>query len=266
MKAMILAAGLGTRLRPLTEHRPKALVELCGTPLLEIVTRKLIQAGVDQIIINVHHLAEMIVDYVRANKGFGIHIEFSHEPIILGTGGGLQKAAWFLAGDEPFIVHNVDILSWADLRAMVEVHKSRGALATLAVQNRPTARPLAFDARGQLCGRGGQPPTRNPEGTVQWLGYNGVQVASPDLLPFLRETPPFSLIDAEVRLCADYRIVAYDLGSTPWWDVGKKEALHQAEHALLEGRVRPWWPLRPHQQGGQTTLQAAPKQERPQRR
>ncbi len=263
MKAMILAAGLGTRLRPLTERLPKALVPLCGTPLLEIVIRKLMQAGVDQIIINVHHLADMIVDYVRAQNSFGIHIEFSPEPAILGTGGGLQKASWFFAGDEPFIVHNVDILSWEDLEAMVSFHCRRGALATLAVQDRRTSRPLAFDEQGALCGRGGQSLAREPSGAVRLLGYNGVQVVSPQLLPLLAEHPPFSLIDAEVRLCASHPIVAYDIADTPWWDIGRKESLGEAEQALRAEKVRPWWPL-PSCRNEGPTAQGALNDRRPQ--
>lgn len=253
MRAMILAAGLGTRLRPLTEHLPKALVPLCGTPLLGIIIHKLVQAGVDQIIINVHHLADMIVDYVQRHKSFGIRIEFSREPTILGTGGGLQKASWFFAGDEPFVVHNVDILSWEDLRAMVSFHRRRRALATLAVQDRRTSRPLAFDGRGELCGRGGHSLAKEPNGPVRWFGYNGVQVASPELLSLLTEQPPFSLIDAEVRLCASHSIVAYDIGGTPWWDIGRKESLHEAEEALRTERVQPWWPLLGCREGGPIT-------------
>ncbi|MCR4438296.1 MAG: nucleotidyltransferase family protein [bacterium] len=241
MKAMILAAGLGTRLRPLTEHRPKALVELCGTPLLEIVIRRLIQAGVDQVIINVHHLADMIVDYVRTHRGFGIRIEFSYEPVILGTGGGLQKAAWFLAGEEPFFLHNVDILFEMDLSDLLAFHRSHGAVASLAVQDRPTSRALVVDSSGRLCGRKGYPLAREPEGPVRWVGYNGVQVISPALLCLLSERPPFSIIDAEVRLCPEHPILAYDLGSTPWWDLGTKQALLAAEQAVLEGKLCRWW-------------------------
>lgn len=241
MKAMILAAGLGTRLRPLTKHRPKALVELCGTPLLEIVLQRLIQVGVDQVIINVHHLAEMIVDYVRARRNFGIRIEFSFEPVILGTGGGLQKAAWFFAGDEPFFLHNVDILSEMDLSDLLAFHRCHEAVASLAVQERPTSRALAIDACGRLCGRKGYPLAREPEGTVRWVGYNGVQVISPPLLSLLCERPPFSIIDAEVRLCPEHAILAYDIGSTAWWDLGKKEAIAAAEQAVLEGKLHRWW-------------------------
>ncbi|MDZ7338963.1 MAG: nucleotidyltransferase family protein [candidate division KSB1 bacterium] len=241
MKAMILAAGLGTRLRPLTDQRPKALVELCGTPLIQIVIRKLVQAGVDQIVINVHHFAEKVVEYVEGHSGFGVHVEFSREPLILGTGGGLQKVARFFAGQEPFFLHNVDIVADIDLVALLNYHRTRGALATLAVQVRPTSRPLAIDNNGLLCGRMGHALNRVPDGGVRSMGYSGIQVISPGMLPLLSETPPFSLIDAEIRLCADHEIVAYDIGNAHWWDVGSREALADAERAFRSGSVIAWW-------------------------
>ena len=154
MKAMVLAAGLGTRLRPLTDDRPKALVEVCGRTLLEITLTRLREFGIQDVIINVHHYADMVMDRVKAAGNFGMHIEFSREDVLLDTGGGLKKAAWFLGGDssrdlgasankdEPFILHNVDVISTIDLQRMVEAHKQSKALATLAVQERKTSRYL----------------------------------------------------------------------------------------------------------------------------
>src|SRR6476646_10305503 len=145
MKAMVLAAGLGTRLRPLTNDRPKALVQVCGRTLLEITLTRLRDFGIHDVIINVHHYADMVIDRVKAAGNFGMHIEFSREDILLDTGGGLKKAAWFLSGDfsatkdEPFILHNVDVISNIDLQRMVEVHNQSTALATLAVQKRKTS-------------------------------------------------------------------------------------------------------------------------------
>src|SRR5712691_4590359 len=138
MKAMILAAGLGTRLKPLTDTRPKALVELSGRTLLEITLTRLRTFGVTEVIINVHHFADMIIDYLKANKNFGMRIEVSREQVLLDTGGGLKKAAWFF-GDEPFILHNVDVISTIDLRRMLQFHAEHQALATLAVRDRPTS-------------------------------------------------------------------------------------------------------------------------------
>src|SRR5208282_900437 len=146
MKAMVLAAGLGTRLRPLTDGRPKALVTVAGRTLLEITLGCLRSFGVDEVIVNIHHFADSIFDYLQANRNFGMRIEVSREDVLLDTGGGLKKAAWFfLEGDEreaePFIVHNVDVLSNIDLARMVRFHIERNALATLAVQQRDTSRP-----------------------------------------------------------------------------------------------------------------------------
>jgi NDP-sugar pyrophosphorylase family protein len=160
---MVLAAGLGTRLRPLTDDRPKALVEVGGRTMLELTLAKLKRAGVREAIVNTHHYAEMIEEYLRANDGFGMRIEVSREDTLLATGGGLKKAAWFfLEGhaegggqDEPFLVHNVDVLSTIDLSAMVRAHRESKALATLAVMERETSRYLLFDGEGRLAGRRG---------------------------------------------------------------------------------------------------------------
>src|SRR6202043_2058103 len=154
MKAMILAAGLGTRLRPLTDNRPKALVEIDGRTLLEITLSRLRKFGVSEVIINVHHFADMILEYLKTNDNFGMRIEVSREDVLLDTGGGLKKAAHFFvegssrpdsSSEEPFIVHNVDVLSAIDLRRMVQFHTENQALATLAVQDRKTSRYLLFD-------------------------------------------------------------------------------------------------------------------------
>jgi NDP-sugar pyrophosphorylase family protein len=155
---MIMAAGLGTRLRPLTDNRPKALVEVAGRTLLDGTLSRLRAAGVHEVIINVHRFADMIIEYLTANSNFGLRIEVSREEALLDSGGGLKKAAWFFLEDstrhdEPFILHNVDVLSTIDLRHMLQTHAERGALATLAVQNRKTSRYLLFNERFQLCGR-----------------------------------------------------------------------------------------------------------------
>ena len=156
---MILAAGLGTRLRPLTDTRPKALVEIAGRTLLEITITRLRAFGITEVIINVHHFADLVIDYLKSNKNFGMRIEISREEVLLDTGGGLKKAAWFFLEDpthldEPFLLHNVDVLSTIDFARMLQFHKENHALATLAVQARETSRPLLFDNHLQLRGRG----------------------------------------------------------------------------------------------------------------
>src|SRR6266849_795126 len=173
MKAMILAAGLGTRLKPLTDTRPKALVELSGRTLLEITLSRLRTFGIGEVIVNLHHFADMVIDYLKANKNFGMRIEVSREDVLLDTGGGLKRAAWFFLEDsahrdsspgdstqpksspmdEPFLLHNVDVISNIDLIRMLQFHTENQALATLAVQSRETSRPLLFDDHHQLRGR-----------------------------------------------------------------------------------------------------------------
>jgi NDP-sugar pyrophosphorylase family protein len=187
MKAMILAAGLGTRLRPLTDNRPKALVEIAGRTLLEITLTRLRAFGISEVIINVHHFADRVIDYLKSNKNFGMRIEISREDVLLDTGGGLKKAGWFFLEDpsrrdsnqidEPFLLHNVDVISTIDFARMLQFHKENRALATLAVQARETSRYLLFDDHLQLCGRraSGTPTpgfapqtaaTQNPSGTA----------------------------------------------------------------------------------------------------
>src|SRR5580658_9026793 len=163
---MILAAGLGTRLRPLTNDRPKALVEIAGRTLLEIAVERLRQFGVREVIVNTHHFAAMIRDFLATQNNFGMRIEISHEEELLDTGGGLKKAAWFFLEDpdEPFILHNVDVISSIDIARMKQFHVEQSALATLAVQQRATSRPLLFDERGQLRGRG-TPSSPQPAST-----------------------------------------------------------------------------------------------------
>ena len=157
MKAMILAAGLGTRLRPLTDNIPKALVELNGRTLLEIAIERLKSFGVTEIIVNVHHHAEKIAAFLKSKNNFGLRIELSREDdLLLDTGGGLKKATWFFQegnSDEPFLLHNVDVLTAIDFRQMLEAHKKTSTLATLAVQQRPSSRQLLFDDHGLLTGR-----------------------------------------------------------------------------------------------------------------
>jgi NDP-sugar pyrophosphorylase family protein len=208
---MILAAGLGTRLRPLTDDRPKALVTVAGRTLLEITLARLRGMGVTEVIVNVHHFAEMVVEYLKANDNFGMRIEVSREEFLLDTGGGLKKAGWFFLEDGagaqgPFILHNVDVISTIDLERMVRFHTEHGALATLAVQERETSRLLLFDGEGELCGRrtGCEVKTEwaRPAEDAQALAFSGIHVLSPRIFAELREDGAFSIIDAYLRLAA----------------------------------------------------------------
>ncbi len=222
MKAMILAAGLGTRLRPLTNDRPKALVEVAGRTLLEITISRLRSIGIGGVIINVHHFAEMVIDYLKSNDNFGIHIEISREDALLDTGGGLKKAGWFFRGDaEPFILHNVDVISTIDLRRMLEFHAAQKALATLAVQHRKTSRPLQFDEHGRLRGRG------------EGVAFSGIHVISPGLLDLMNEVGAFSIIDTYVRVASSEEIVAFPADEYHCLDLGRPAAYIQPSQDIL---------------------------------
>ena len=153
MKAMILAAGVGSRLRPLTDETPKALIDVGGAPIIEHVIRRLQLAGVTEIVVNLFHLGDRIVEFLASKGNFGLHIALSRESELLDTGGGLKNAAWFFDDDCPFFLHNVDVLSEIDLGALHRFHQENGALVTLAVQSRPSSRLLLFEQDGRLCGR-----------------------------------------------------------------------------------------------------------------
>lgn len=242
MKAMILAAGLGTRLRPLTNDRPKALVEVGGRTLLEITLSRLRSFGVQDVIVNVHHFADMVVDYLKVNHDFGMHIEVSREKALLDTGGGLKKAAWFLAGDsaerdEAFILHNVDVISSIDLGRMVQFHNERKALATLAVQDRETNRYLLFDKHHQLCGRrnGKDGPDelvlRDLQPHAQ--AFSGVHIISPRIFPLMTEEGAFSIISSYLRLAGTgEKILSFPADGYYWRDLGRPEHVAQAEQEL----------------------------------
>ena|SRR5579864_164117 len=249
MKAMVLAAGLGTRLRPLTNDRPKALVEVCGRTLLEITLTRLRDFGIHDVIINVHHYADMVIDRVKTAGNFGMHIEFSREDILLDTGGGLKKAAWFLGGDssakndEPFILYNVDVISTIDLQRMVEAHKKSEALATLAVQERKTSRYLLFDGQLQLCGRRlvkeDKTEIVRPAQHLSELAFTGIHVISPRVFPLLTEEGIFSIIPAYQRLAAQgEKIQAFPADEYYWRDLGKPENILQAEQDIKANIVR----------------------------
>ncbi len=250
---MILAAGLGTRLRPLTHGRPKALVEINGRTLLEITLSRLRSFGVSEVIVNVHHFADMIVDYLKANSNFGMRIEVSREEALLDTGGGLKKAAHFFVGssvedfsppEEPFLVHNVDVLSTIDLGRMVQFHTENQALVTLAVQDRKTSRYLLFDDRLHFCGRrsgSDQQPELvgsslvQPSQQLHALAFSGIHVISPRFLAMMSEEGAFSIITAYLRLATQgEKILAFRADEYYWRDLGKPENVTQAAEDLRQ--------------------------------
>ncbi len=235
MRAMILAAGLGTRLRPLTDHRPKALVEINGHTLLEITLTRLRSSGISDVIINVHHLADSIVEYLKINNSFGMKLEISREDILLDTGGGLKKAAHFFLEDEldePFLLHNVDVISSIDIGRMIHFHLESHALATLAVQARETSRYLLFDNQLQLCGRRSSDQgdelvrSRQP---LQALAFCGIHVLSRQIFPLLTEEAVFPIIPAYLRLAAQgEKILGFRADEYSWRDLGTLESVREA--------------------------------------
>jgi len=252
MKAMVLAAGLGTRLRPLTLERPKALVTLGGRTLLEITLRKLAGAGVTEVIVNAHHFAGRIEQFLATNSamlsGLGLRVEVSLEAEILDTGGGIKRAAHFFLRDggesaEPFLVHNVDVLSAIDLASMLRAHRESGALATLAVERRAGTRQLLFDDAGQLCGRhtAGQPEELfRPAAASHPLAFCGIHVLSPAILARLDndDAEAFPIIPTYLRLAAEgARIMAYRADGCYWRDLGTAASLQQAEDDLRRGVI-----------------------------
>jgi len=244
MKAMILAAGLGTRLRPLTGDRPKALVEVGGRTLLEITLSRLRTFGIREVIINVHHFADMVVEYLKANNNFGMYIEVSPEEELLDTGGGLKRASYFFLEnsgrlEEPFILHNVDVISTIDLGRMVQFHTERQALATLAVQKRETSRYLLFDEQRQLCGRQAgrdqAPELVRPSQQVQALAFSGIHVISTRLLSMMTEKGAFSIIPTYLRLAGlGEKILAFRADKYYWRDLGRPENVALAAEELYK--------------------------------
>lgn len=241
MKAMVLAAGLGTRLRPLTNVRPKALVEVGGRTLLEITLARLRECDVRDVIINVHHFADLMVDYLRTHNSFDMRIEISQEDNLLDTGGGLKKAAWFFlencSADEPFILHNVDVISTIDLHRMAKFHAEHQALATLAVQQRHSSRQLLFNDQFQLCGRhaakDGKTEIVRHSNLLQPLAFSGIHLISPRLLAMMSEEGVFSIIDTYLRLAArGEKILGFRADEYYWRDLGKPESIVQAEQDL----------------------------------
>ena len=238
MKAMVLAAGLGTRLRPLTDDRPKALVEVAGRTLLEIALTRLRAFGIRDVIVNVHHFADRMIEYLASNNNFGMNLAISREDVLLDTGGGLKKAAWFFKDDpQPFLLHNVDVISSIDFADMIEAHTRGGAMATLAVQERESSRYLLFDGEQRLVGRriGDKDEIARASDEKQPLAFCGIHVISPRLLTMMREEGVFSIINSYLDLAArGETISAFRADEYYWRDLGKIEEIRQAEEDLAK--------------------------------
>lgn len=237
---MIFAAGLGTRLKPLTDHMPKALVPVAGKPMLEHVIEKLKAAGFDEIVINVHHFANQIIDFLKEKNNFGITIHISDETdFLLDTGGGIKKAAPYF--DEPFLIHNVDILSNTDLKALYNYHLQSGNDATLLVSPRQTTRYLLFNSDRRLCGWINKDTLQTkPEGFIyqpnvqKEYAFSGIHIISPGLFKYMDEkwNGKFSIMDFYLQLCQEALIGGYAKEDLQLIDIGKPETLAKAEEYI----------------------------------
>jgi NDP-sugar pyrophosphorylase family protein len=239
MKAMILAAGLGTRLGPLTEKQPKALVEIQGKALLEMVLKRLAAHGFREIIINIHHFADQIKTYLATHRNFGLHIELSDESgQLLDTGGGIKKAAWFFADGQPFLVHNVDIFSNVNLAALYAAHRNSGAMATLCCTTRPSSRYFLFDAQHRLCGwqnvkTGVQKITVETSQPLTPMAFSGIQVIDPRLVALMPQSGAFSIVDAYLQLSPQVLIQCFAAPHADVIDAGKPETLTQLRQFII---------------------------------
>lgn len=239
MKAMILAAGLGTRLKPFTDKHPKALAIVNGKTILQRNIEYLASFGIREVIVNVHHFADQIIDLIKANNGFGSVITFSDETReVLETGGGIKKAARFFEKDEaPFIVMNVDILTDMNLEQMMLQHKKSNSIATLAVSSRITSRYFLFDEKDHLCGwknenTGEQKISRESKNYVQ-KAFSGIQVLSPKIFDLIKMEGKFSMVDVYLDLAKTQDITAFDHSGSNFIDVGKPESILKAERIFI---------------------------------
>jgi NDP-sugar pyrophosphorylase family protein len=210
--------------------------------MLEFALMRLRDFGIHEVIINTHHFADMVADYLRAHQNFGMQIEISYEEVLLDTGGGIKHAAHFFRGsDEPFLVHNVDVLSTIDFSRMVQFHMDRNALATLAVQDRPTSRYLLFDQNEELCGRRagltGESELVRRASEPFALAFSGIHVLSPRIFSVLNEEGTFSIIPAYLRLAAlKESLLAFRADRYYWRDLGRPEHITEAARDLALGR------------------------------
>jgi NDP-sugar pyrophosphorylase family protein len=248
MKALIFAAGLGTRLKPFTDHAPKAMAPVDGVPVIGRVMRRLVAEGVDTFVVNVHHFADQIIDYLRANDNFGVTVHISDErEMLLETGGGLLKARQWLDGDAPFIMHNADILTDLDIHAMIDAHRDSGAVATLLAAKRDTSRYLYFDDNDRMRGWANiktletRPAGFAPDQSLNRYAFGGVHVVSPaifDDLARYTDKPKFSIMDYYIDRCRDLDIRCHvPSAHYHWLDIGSPETLARADMMCRQGEI-----------------------------
>ena len=238
MKAMLLAAGLGTRLKPFTEEHPKALAVVNGKSLLQRNIEYLASFGITDVIVNVHHFPDQITDAILSNNGYGSRITISDErDQVLETGGGLLKARSFFDGSSPFVLMNVDILTDLDIGRMVDQHKASKALATLAVSNRQTTRYFLFNEEGHLCGwkntKTGEQKIRKEASKYFEKAFSGIHLITPEIFTLIRQRGKFSMVDVYLDLCKTNSIIGFDHNTSKFIDVGKPESLAIANEIFM---------------------------------
>jgi len=232
MKAMILAAGLGTRLKPFTDTHPKALAEVNNKPILLRNIDYLRSFGIDEIIINVHHFANQIIDFIQENKIPNILIS-DETDVVLETGGGLKKASYLLEDSNPFVLMNVDILTDLDLGKMILSHKENNPIATLGVSKRESSRCFLFNEKNELCGWRNK--TKNEEKISQKemnyteFAFSGIHIIHPAIFKLMKQEGKFSMVDVYLELAKTEKIIGYDHTGSHLIDVGKPESIIKAE-------------------------------------
>lgn len=239
MKAFILAAGLGTRLIPYTIDKPKALVELQGITLLERAIRKVNELDVSEIIVNIHHFGEKIINFLNENQNFHLQITISDErEELLDTGGAILKAHQQLGNKESFLLYNVDVLSTIDLVAFSAWHSKKGGIATLAVRDRLTDRYMVFNQEMQLSGwrniKTGEEKIVRKDDLLRDFAFSGIQIIEPEIFSLISESGRFSLIQLYLRLAMSEAIYGYSDTSWLWMDLGKPEQLAEAEKLIQQ--------------------------------
>jgi NDP-sugar pyrophosphorylase family protein len=234
---MFLAAGLGTRLRPLTSTTPKALIPVMGRPMLDWAMAHVGAEGIREVIINLHHFPDAISEHVEHRRGYGMGVAFSRESTLMGTGGGVKKAEWFLK-DRPFVLRNVDVLAGFPVRPLLERLQHGGVVAALAVQHRETSRALLWDGDGHLCGRlsHARPDVvRRPRGRVEPLGFTGIHALSPRVFEMMPVGEPFCIVEFYLDLARRGETIAcHQVDQFYWRDLGTHESLKKAEAELAE--------------------------------
>jgi len=242
-QAFILAAGLGTRLGKQTENKPKALVELNGKPMLQLVMENLINKGINEFIINIHHFGQQILDFLHQHNNFRATVYISDERnLLLDTGGAIARAKAYLSINNPVLIHNVDVIAEPDLQKLEDFHNKNKALATLCVRQRPSNRQLLFDDKMNLVGWENVPTKE-----FRWVekvmtnfyeyAYSGIYLTDPEFVCNLPFRDKFSIIDAWLKMASSHNIIGYHDKSPVWFDLGTEEKIREAENFLKGGQI-----------------------------